>query len=304
MSDLFGVFTDVIVPIIVVAGLGGWLAERAKMPVAALSELTFYLFSPALVFTYMADLEISGEAATRIVASFTAAWVATAGLAMVYAIARRHDRSTRSAIALTSALNNGGNMGLPIAFLAFGEAGLEVAVLAFVASAVLAYTVGIMLASLAGGAGLTSAATAPLKVPTIWAALAALAVNAADVEIATSIDATLDTLGGASIPVMLVVLGMQMRQPVQAGSARADVISSATLRLVIAPLLAWAATEALHVDGVAQRTIVVVYAMPTAVVATILATQYNARPAFVTRAVIWSTAASVVTLTVLVAWVR
>ena len=60
-------------------------------------------------------------------------------------------------------------------------------------------------------------------------------------------------------------------------------------------------TLMLGVYGLTQRTLIVLAAMPTAIFTTILATEFAARPRFVTLAVISSTFASVGSLTVLIA---
>ena len=75
-------------------------------------------------------------------------------------------------------------------------------------------------------------------------------------------------------------------------------------RLLIGPAVAYAAALALGLDGITRDTLVVLAAMPTAVIATILATEFGAVLTFVTRAVVTSTFASMLTLTVLIALVR
>jgi hypothetical protein len=297
------VFLEVILPVLTVAAVGGWVADRVGIEVKPLSQLTFYVFSPALAFDTLADVELEGSVAARIALAGVMAWIAMVMVSMAVSVVLGHDRATRAAMALVAALVNGGNMGLPIAVLAFGDAGLEVAIIAFVSSVVLANTGGIVLASMSGGVHLRQAWIAPLLVPSVWAAALGLAVAFGDISVPDAIGSTTATLAGASIPVMLVVLGMHVRRPVQT-EVRRDLVIAVALRLVGGPLLAWGATLVLGLDGVARDTLIVLGGMPTAVITTIYATQYGARPVFVTRAVIVSTLCSVATLTVLVALLR
>jgi hypothetical protein len=74
-------------------------------------------------------------------------------------------------------------------------------------------------------------------------------------------------------------------------------------RLIIAPIVAWFTASALGLDGVTRGTLVVLAAMPTAVMTTILATEFKAEPAFVTRVVVTSTLLSMLTLTLLISLV-
>ena len=76
------------------------------------------------------------------------------------------------------------------------------------------------------------------------------------------------------------------------------------LVLLIAPIAAWAAATALGLEGTTRGTLIVLAAMPAAVLTTILATEFRAEPGFVTRAVVTSTLCSIITLTLLIALVK
>ena len=113
----------------------------------------------------------------------------------------------------------------------------------------------------------------------------------------------LTSLANAAVPVMLSVLGLQLHQAV--GRDRMlDTFTVNAGRLLIAPVVAWFVCTALGLDGVSRATLTVLSAMPTAVIATIMATEFRAVPAFVTRVVVTSTLLSMLTLTALITIVR
>jgi predicted permease len=292
------VFLDVIAPVLVVALVGGHLARRFGLPVGPLSKLSFFLLGPALVFDALSKIEVSGGDGARIAGVVIVSYVATMIIGYGSASIARLDRGLRSAVGLTSATSNGGNMGLPIALLAFGDAGLEVAVLAFVVLSVASNSLGIIVSSLAGGSA-RRAVVAPLLVPSLWAAAAGLLVNAYDLSVPTTIQASAATLRGAAIPVMLVVLGLHLGSRPRLRPLAPLGLSLVT-RLGAGPLASWAAVEAFGITGVTRNTLILLGGMPTAVVTTIIATQYRVRPDFVTQAVIASTLVSIATVTVLV----
>jgi predicted permease len=292
------VFLDVIAPVLVVALVGGQLARRFGLPVGPLSKLSFYLLGPALVFDALSKIEVTGADGARIAAVVIVSYVTTLVIGYGGASLARLDRGLRSAVGLTAATSNGGNMGLPVALLAFGDSGLEVAVLAFVVLSVASNSLGIVVASLAGGSA-RRALVAPLLVPSLWAAAAGLFVNAYDVDVPTTIEASAATLRGAAIPVMLVVLGLHLSSRPRLRPLTPLGLSLVT-RLAVGPLASWAAVEAFDITGVTRNTLILLGGMPTAVVTTIIATQYRVRPDFVTQAVITSTLVSVATVTVLV----
>jgi predicted permease len=193
-------------------------------------------------------------------------------------------------------------MGLPVSQLAFGDAGLQVAVMNMVAGATLANSAGIAVASLAGGSR-REALIAPFRYPVLYAAAAGIVLNTLDVSLPTTLAVPITSMAGAAVPTMLVVLGLQLADAAGLENL-GDTFAVNLIRLIVSPAAAWLAASALGLDGLARNSMVVLAAMPTAVVATILATEFRAQPAFVTRVVVSSTLLSMLTLTVLIALLR
>jgi predicted permease len=251
------------------------------------------VFSPALVFESLRDIRATGSTVGRVVLVVAVGFVLAAAISTAWSRLNREDRATTAAAALCGAVANMGNMGLPIATLAFGAKGLDVAVVAFVTASVLTYSGGIVLASLASGTA-RAALSAPLRVPALWASVAALAVRYGDLPVPGVVEASAGSLAGAAIPTMLVVLGLQVRGHVPTTD---DL-------LLVSPLVAAGAVSAVGLGGVPGRTLILLGGMPTAVNTTIIASQYRARPALVTQAVVATTLLSLVSLTALLTLLR
>jgi predicted permease len=269
--------------------------------VPPLSALVFYLFAPALVFNALATTDLPAEVSFKIVAVLLASYVAMLIVATLWSLLRRHDHSMRAGYALGATSPNIGNMGLPVAHFAFGEIGLQIAVMNFVAGSVLTSSAGIAIASTAGGDA-SQALRAPFRYPSMYAAVAGVAFNVLGVDLPTALEASSETLAGATIPIMLVVLGLQL-QTLHGNDHLFDLVAVNVQRLVVAPGAAWLAATALSLEGIERGTLVVLAAMPAAVMTTILATEFKAQPGFVTRVVVSSTLASIASLTVLIALV-
>jgi predicted permease len=296
------VFFEVVLPVALVAVVGAIVGRWRGVPVGPVSALVFYLFSPALVFYSMATTELSADVSFRIVGVMLVTFVAMYVVANAWSFARRHDSSMRAAFALGATTPNLGNMGLPVAQLAFGDAGLEVAVMNFVAGATLANSAGIAVASMAGGSP-REALRAPFRYPALYAAALGVAINVFSIDLPITVEAPISSLAAAAVPTMLVVLGLQL----QHAGGREHLLDTAAVnlaRLAVAPAAAWLAATALGLDGVTRGTLTVLAAMPTAVVATILATEFKAQPAFVTRVVVTTTLASMLSLTLVITLVR
>jgi predicted permease len=300
---VIGVFLDVLLPVLLVAWLGSAVATRVGLPLAPLASLTFNVFSPALVFESLRDIRASGSTVGRVVVVVAFGFALAAALSTAWSKLNGEDRETTAAAALCGAVANMGNMGLPIATLAFGARGLDVAVVAFVTASVLTYSGGIVLASLASGTA-RAALSAPLRVPALWASAAALAVRYGDLPVPGVIEVSAGSLAGAAIPTMLIVLGLQVRGHVPTVDDLRPLLGAAAIRLVVSPLVAAGAVAAVGLGGVAGRTLILLGGMPTAVNTTIIASQYRARPALVTQTVVATTLLSLVSLTALLSVLR
>ncbi len=212
----------------------------------------------------------------------------------------RFKRSIMVALLLTVMFGNAGNFGLSLNLFAFGESALAFASIYFVTSASLVYTLGVVLASW-GKTDLRTALMGVFKVPVIYAVLFALVFNWLDWELPLTIDRTVSLLSDAAIPVMIVLLGIQLYNSKVSKDTLVVGLSN-FLRLVASPILAVGLALIFGLQGSAYQAGVLEAAVPTAVLTTVLATEYNIEPALVTTAVVTSTLLSPLTVTPLLAF--
>jgi hypothetical protein len=169
----------------------------------------------------------------------------------------------------------------------------------FVTSALLMYTFGSVLAS-SGRVGVKAALHGLLRVPALWGLVAAAVVIWTGVTLPTAIARPVELLGAAAIPSMLLVLGMQFEKgawPERPGL----VATAAVLALVVSPILGFLLARLLGLEGIARQAVIVESAMPSAVITTILALEFDVAPRFVTSVVVVTTLASPVTVSLLIA---
>ena len=299
---MLDVFLNVVLPIFVLVAVAALLQRWRRLSVSALSQVTFYLFSPALAFDVLVKSSLSTGASFRVVGATLLAMVFVAMASTVVSGLLRHPRPMRSAFLLSTIFPNAGNMALPVTLLALGEAGLAVAVVIFIAHSVVGWSVGTFIASRSEQGRLASVLQM-VKVPAIYGVIAALGVQATDWELPTVLAQPIGLLAGAAIPAMLLVLGFHLGGGIKLGELP-SLTAAMVLRLVVAAPLAYAATLVLGLHGVGQQTVVIVASMPTAVFTIILATQFGSNPRFITTSVVASTLASLGTLTVVVTLVQ
>jgi len=299
MNLLLTILADDILPIFVVASVGFLLARRLHVDVKTLSRITFNALAPCLVFNLLVTSQVSASEFGRIVA-FTILLVAAIGtVARLVAIPFRLDRPALAAFLIVVMFSNAGNYGLSVVLFAFGRDVMARAAVYFVTSALLMYTVGSVLAS-SGRIGVKAALHGLLRVPALWGLVAATAVIWTGVTLPTAIARPVDLLSAAAIPSMLLVLGMQFEKgawPERPGL----VATAAVLALVVSPLLGILLARLLGLEGIARHAVIVESAMPSAVITTILALEFDVAPRFVTSVVVVTTLASPVTVSLLIA---
>jgi malate permease and related proteins len=296
---LLSIFTSDVLPIFIVAAVGFLVARVLKADVRTLSRVTFNALSPCLVFHLLVTSSLSAADFGRMAALALMVIVGIGLVARLVTLPLRLDRAMTSAFLIVVMFSNSGNYGLPVILFAFGRDALAHASVYFVANAVATYTLGVFLAS-AGRRSVARAARGVLKVPAVWGVAAAGLVLALGVQLPPALMRPVDLLSGAAIPTMILVLGMQLERG--AWPERPGLVALAgVLTLVATPILAVGASHLLGLTGVARQAAVVQSGMPSAVLTTILALEFDVAPSFVTACVMLSTLASPITVTLLIA---
>jgi hypothetical protein len=260
-----------------------------------LGKAAFYVFTPCLLFDKFSHSTLSANDLGR-VALFTTLTIAGSGL-IAWTLARllHFDRVTGAAFVLCAIAGNTGNYGLPTNQFAFGDAALEPAVIYYAMSTLILSTVGVYVAA-SGRRTARQALRNVLSVPLVYAGVAGLLVWATGAPLPLPIERFANLAGQAAIPVMLVILGMQL-----AGVRLRDDIGrvsvAAATKLLSGPLLGLLFASLLGLSGITRQAAIVEASVPTAVLAMVLATEYDTAPGFTASVVMVSTLASLVTMT-------
>jgi predicted permease len=296
------VFVNNLLPILLAAGAGFAIGRTLHPDIRSASRLTFYIFSPCLVFTSLINVEIAAGEFGKL-ALFTISVSATmAVLAFVCGRALGAGRQLAASLIVASVFVNSGNYGLAANKFAFGDIGLARAMVCFVFSTIIMYTSGVLIASL-GKLSMARALRNLLTVPAVYGLLAAAIVRWAGLKVPLFVDRSVSMLSDAAIPMMLVVLGLQIAQARVWPRNRVGLIgAAAALQLVATPLLALAIAHWIGLSGVSRQAAVLQSAMPAAVIATILAVEYDLDVTLVTGTVVVTTLVSPLTLTPLIAY--
>ena len=307
--SLLGIFATAILPIVAVAAVGYALGRYRDVEADALNTITVYVLAPALVVHSLATSELGGGTIFGIVAAvslFTAVMIAV-GEGIGRLTGQREP--LLGAFVLVVVFPNVGNYGIPLSDFVFGPTGRSVAVLVTALQGVIVYTVGIYIAA----RGAESAPLADMKrvfgVPLVYAVVVALVARYLGVvpPADSTLMQTLELVGNASIPVMLLILGVQLSGVDADGALRPVGVASA-LRLLLAPAVAAGVVLLVGFENTTvARAVVLLLATPAAVTPIILVGAFSAAGEgvdpgeFVSATVFVTTVLSVVTVTGLVA---
>jgi predicted permease len=111
---------DIILPVFSIIGFGRFYARRVRPDMAMANRISMNVLAPALVFSALAsrDFDVAGK--HMLIVGSVAAVLGSGVLAWPFARLLRIDART---FVPPIVFNNCGNMGLPLAVLAYGSAG-------------------------------------------------------------------------------------------------------------------------------------------------------------------------------------
>ena len=299
---LIRAFIDVLLPIVVVVLVGYILKRFLPLDTRSLNRMSMYALSPALIFITIIKIQIPGTEVFRISMTSVAACVGSGLIAYLITRFRKTDAPSTAALLLTTMFMNSGNYGLPTAHFAFGQAGLDRALLYFIAQAIMAQTLTIAIAQ-AGNSDWKTGVRQILKMPPIYAVTSALVLRWFGVTLDTpnvlgSVLHGIDLISQSTLPLLLMLLGMQLAQETVIEDIPLTSIAVG-IRLFVSPAIAYLAAVLLKLDPLATKVVVLQASMPTAVNMVLYSLEFNARPKFVAGTVVITTLLSVVTLTIL-----
>jgi predicted permease len=293
LTQLFSIFLNILLPVFALVVTGYVAGPRLQLDARTLTKFAYYVLVPSFIFNVFKDAVIPAGLAVRMALFMT---LATLGVVVIaFVVARLMGRTGQmvAAYVLVGAFGNVGNFGLPIIQFKLGDEALVAASVFFLVGSTAGFIIGVMAATWHQGSGL-NAVWAAFKTPGIIAVFPAFAVNFLDLPVPLFVDRAVGLLAGALIPTMLVTLGIQLSGMGKLRVGRDEIVGG-TLRLVAGPALAFSLAPFFGLAGILQMS------MPVAVLASLIALEHNLMPDFVTRTVLFSTVASSVTLTVVLA---
>lgn len=262
-----------------------------------LAKVNLYVLSPALVFTCLANSKASSRLLLLLGAATLLHTFSLTGLATLWSKYRHYSRAEQSGFYLAAVFANTGNFGLPVTLAALGARGTDTAIAIIVVQQVLMFTLGVYLA---GRSSMTvkKSLLSILRMPSVYAAGLAVLHRQGLVVVDGPVLQVASVLTQTAIPLFLILLGAQVSSHKFAWTNR-TVFAAGAFRLLLAPIVATIIALVLRLDTFSVKVFALEAAMPTAVITTMLAVEYNSSPTMVSCVTLLTTVASVFTLPIL-----
>lgn len=271
--------------------LVGWAYARGRnLDMNTPNQANLDIFVPALVFSALADrsFDLAGHQAFAL-----GAFLMIVGSGLIAWLVARASGLSPKALVPTAMFNNCGNLGLPLAVLAFGQEGLAAAVVMFMVSNLMHFSFGNWY--LDRHAKWWNA----WRYPVILAALAGLAISFSKVELWEPLRVGIKMLGDVSIPLALFALGVRIAQS-HVTAFQVGVIGT-LVRLFSGILLTWVLAMVLGLEGEQRAMLIIFGALPPAMINYVFAERYGQQPDEVAAIVLIGNVAAVLVIPVVLA---
>ena len=280
---LFWRIVEVIFPLVAVVAVGVWAGRRHQPEMEVANRLNMDSFGPAMVFGVLVggDFRISQFSGLAL-----GAFLLIMGIGGVGLLAARLSGVSPKTFVPPMMFNNSGNIGLPLAVLAFGKDAMPAAVVMFLVSNMLHFSFGAWL--LDHHAKLRDL----WKVPVLFAAVLGLGLNLTGVHVWAPLMTAMHLLGDIAIPLMMFALGVRLANLTLAESHLGLLI--AVLRPVSGVILAYLVGWGLDLNSNQSAQLILFGSLPPAVLNYIFAEHYHQEPEKVASMVMIGNVASLI----------
>lgn len=256
---------SVIAPVFVCAGIGFfWGRTGRSFDSRMVGALALNLGMPCLAFSTLTKLSVSPEAFATMAGTYALALVCFLAVGLTVITVLRLPAHTYLPVFTSS---NTGNMGLPLCLFAFGPEGLAFGICIFVMSSVFSFTVGW---SIYAG---RFAADVFYNNPLIYAVAVALIFMATGTQPPAWLANTTGLVGGLTIPLMLISLGVAIANMRAHGAV--TIIGISVVKLLAGFSVGYGLSVLLGLEGAARGALIIEASMPVAVHNYMFAQRFN-----------------------------
>jgi malonate transporter len=231
-----------------------------------LGRLGFFVLSPALLFTVLAEADVAALFSELLPTTASAAALTIVMFALIALLVWRRAVPEATIGSLGSAYANATNMGIPLSAYVLGDAAASAPVFLLQLIVITPIALTILDFSTGGKPSLGRILLQPVRNPLIIASALGFLIAVTGVEIPPELFRPFELIGGAAVPVILIAFGMSLHgtRVLAAGEFRKDVVLASAFKLVLVPVAAWLLGHFVFgLEGQALFAAVILMALPT-----------------------------------------
>ncbi|KUF07280.1 hypothetical protein AUL38_09780 [Leucobacter sp. G161] len=248
----------------------GWILGRTGVldasSRATMSQLVFWVLSPALLFVVLSQAEVDMLFSSLLPVSAVAALAVIGVYALVTKLVWKRSAAETLIGALAAGQVNANNIGIPLSLYILGSAAYPAPIVLFQLLILTPVSLSILEAA-AGGRFQIGAIWRALRNPIIVGSALGVAVSVSGMTLPTIVFAPIEFIANACVPVLLISFGVSLhgRRVLSAGPHRGEVMLASGLKLLVMPAIAW--LSATYVFGLVPGEVLIVVvlaALPSA----------------------------------------
>jgi len=247
-----------------IVGRSGALGPHAPF---VMSRLVFFVLSPSLLFTVLADADVHELFSSMLAVSFISAVVACLLFAGIALLVLRRSIPETVIGSLASGYVNANNIGIPVAVYVLGNTAYSAPVILLQLLVLAPIGLTILDISTNGRASFWRTLLKPFSNPLIIGSALGTILAITGIQLPDAVMEPFRIVGAAAVPLVLIAFGMSLHggRLLAPGTDRRGVILASAIKLAVMPVLAWLIARFIFgLEGEQLFAVVVLAGLPTA----------------------------------------
>jgi len=292
------------------AGIGFAANKIGILPIESnnyLIPLLLDIATPCLLVTAIAGRKLTPETYSVTVIAIVGSFIFfAAGMAVSYLLVRliRVPMQDRGIYMSIITMVNNGCMGFPVTKAAFGDDGLYLMVLCNIVLCIWTYTAGFLQVNIGSSDAALKMSRKRLMAmvnPCSVASVAGIVLLFAQIKLPEFLFSLLDTTGQISIPLSMIVVGIQLGESrFRQIASNSKLVETTIIKLVLVPALTLLAVYWLPIPQIAKAVLVLSASFPSAVNMVAVAAIEKKNATLASEGVAMTTAFSMISLPVII----
>ena len=278
---------QIVAPAFLIIALGYGCSRTIQNANTALIKISMGILVPAFAWEHLYQMKLESSAISDVLLSSIIIMLVPGLIA--WGVFRMMGISHRG-LYLPIMFMNSVNLPFPILAAAYGEEAIPFALMFYMTAFLGIFTLGLIIVS----GGKEKGYFQIFREPVVYVVLLALLFNMGEIEVPEFINQSAHLLAQATIPMVLLTLGIQLAQ-VKISELKISCIAVA-IRFIGGALTGAFCVWSFELEGLAYKVVILESVMPCAVITSLVAEKYRAQPEMVASTILISTVLSVIVI--------